>query len=377
MAVAVTADSRVLIIGAGCFGLSTAYHLLKRGYKNITILDRSPSVPAPDAASTDINKIVRSSYSDIFYARLAREAIEAWKDRDEWSDTYHECGVVVVGASKAAYTDNSFTNDIALGARTEILSNPETIRALFPEGVRTGSFQGISGYINRDGGWAFAAQGISLLMEKVKSLGGQIVPGKWQSVAFIQLTQEEADRYRNCPVYLDFISGFYIFPPNSQNIVKMAIHSNGHTFKDPSTGVAVSSPRTSLSHGDDGLRIPKKVAQTIRNNLRMVYPELGEKPFSGTRLCWYTDTPDDDWIIGYHPTDSGLVLATGGSGHAYKFLPNIGRLVADAIENKLEPDLVQRFALNREHNQHHVSRTGPQAQELDVTDLIIPGDLLP
>ena len=94
---------------------------------------------------------------------------------------------MVVGASKAAYTDNSFTNDIALGARTEILSNPDTIRALFPEGVRTGSFQGISGYINRDGGWAFAAQGINLLMEKVKSLGGQIIPGKM----VINLIREE------------------------------------------------------------------------------------------------------------------------------------------------------------------------------------------
>ena len=52
-------DSQILIVGAGCFGLSTGYHLLRRGYKNVTILDRSPILPAPDAASTDINK---SSY---------------------------------------------------------------------------------------------------------------------------------------------------------------------------------------------------------------------------------------------------------------------------------------------------------------------------
>jgi hypothetical protein len=46
----------VLIVGAGCFGVSTAYHLLKRGYTDVTVLDRSPTLPAPDAASTDINK---------------------------------------------------------------------------------------------------------------------------------------------------------------------------------------------------------------------------------------------------------------------------------------------------------------------------------
>ena len=49
-------DLRVVIVGAGCFGLSTAYHLLKRGYKDVTILDRSSVLPAPDAASTDISK---------------------------------------------------------------------------------------------------------------------------------------------------------------------------------------------------------------------------------------------------------------------------------------------------------------------------------
>jgi len=34
--------------------------------------------------------VVRSSYNDRFYAELAREAIEAWKDRTFWGDTYHE-----------------------------------------------------------------------------------------------------------------------------------------------------------------------------------------------------------------------------------------------------------------------------------------------
>lgn len=34
-------------------------------------------------------------------------------------------------------------------------------------------------------------------------------------MTFVQLTPEEADRYRECPVYLDFHSGFYVFPVSS------------------------------------------------------------------------------------------------------------------------------------------------------------------
>lgn len=46
----------IVIVGAGCFGISTAYHLLERGYENVTVIDRSTILPAPDAASTDMSK---------------------------------------------------------------------------------------------------------------------------------------------------------------------------------------------------------------------------------------------------------------------------------------------------------------------------------
>jgi sarcosine oxidase/L-pipecolate oxidase len=59
-------DNPIVIVGAGCFGLSTAYHLLKRGFTNVTVLDRAEELPAKDAASTDLNKSEKkntSSYS--------------------------------------------------------------------------------------------------------------------------------------------------------------------------------------------------------------------------------------------------------------------------------------------------------------------------
>jgi hypothetical protein len=32
----------------------------------------------------------------------------------------------------------------------------------------------------------------------------------------------------------------------------------------------------------------------------------------------YNDSPDGDWVIGRYPMDESLILATAGSGHAYK-----------------------------------------------------------
>jgi sarcosine oxidase/L-pipecolate oxidase len=62
----------VIIVGAGVFGLSTAYHLLERGYTGITVLDRAEHLPAVDAASTDMNKGVFI----LFPAPLYRDDIE-------------------------------------------------------------------------------------------------------------------------------------------------------------------------------------------------------------------------------------------------------------------------------------------------------------
>lgn len=42
-------------------------------------------------------------------------------------------------------------------------------------------------------------------------------------------------------------------------------------------------------------------------------------------------------MITYHPSHPSLFLATGGSGHGFKFFPVIGERIADAIQGKLDP----------------------------------------
>jgi sarcosine oxidase/L-pipecolate oxidase len=63
-----TPSSRVIIVGAGVFGLSTALHLAEAGYTNVTVFDYQPydqTIYDPeqgcDSASSDINKIYRCS----------------------------------------------------------------------------------------------------------------------------------------------------------------------------------------------------------------------------------------------------------------------------------------------------------------------------
>jgi FAD dependent oxidoreductase len=61
----------VLILGAGCFGLATAYHLVSNGYSNVTVLDKADTVPSRFSAGFDLNKVVRAEYHDPFYTELS------------------------------------------------------------------------------------------------------------------------------------------------------------------------------------------------------------------------------------------------------------------------------------------------------------------
>ncbi|KAJ9647650.1 hypothetical protein H2204_000280, partial [Knufia peltigerae] len=79
-------DSKIIIVGAGVFGLSTALWLSRAGYKDITVFDRCPldtkhynPSDGCDGASADINKIFRTAYgTEKEYQNLAIEARKLW-----------------------------------------------------------------------------------------------------------------------------------------------------------------------------------------------------------------------------------------------------------------------------------------------------------
>ncbi|KAI4871175.1 FAD dependent oxidoreductase [Hypoxylon rubiginosum] len=66
------------------------------------------------------------------------------------------------------------------------------------------------------------------------------------------------------------------------------------------------------------------------------------------RLCWDSSTPDEDWIISPHPASKNLYIAAGGSFHAFKFLPIIGKYVVQMLDGKLSEELARKWAWDRD-----------------------------
>src|SRR5206468_12897180 len=89
--------SKVVVIGAGINGATSAIELKKRGHE-VVLADPGP-LPHPLAASTDISKVVRTAYgADEDYTALAEQSIRLWRKWNEefGAKLYHEVGVMFV-----------------------------------------------------------------------------------------------------------------------------------------------------------------------------------------------------------------------------------------------------------------------------------------
>ncbi|KAL4935992.1 hypothetical protein BDV06DRAFT_116024 [Aspergillus oleicola] len=73
----------------------------------------------------------------------------------------------------------------------------------------------------------------------------------------------------------------------------------------------------------------------IKQFVSIFLPEFKGAPFDFTKLCWYTDSLNNSFVIDYVPTyaDNSVFVCTGGNGHGAKFLPILGQHAADILEH--------------------------------------------
>jgi len=384
---------RLIVIGAGCFGLSTALELSRDeafAQTHITVISVS-EIPDKNCSSFDINRIVRTDYTSPLYASLAGEALEKWRHSD-WGKEgrFAESGLLMLGEAKDGYIASALDLARTRGQEENIaeVEGEDAIREACTTGGRSGNW----GYLNHHAGWTDAARSLEYAYDELKKLGrAKIVTGTVSSLlveksahaqsrvtgvkleddrtysadltvlaagakspmlidmrgiavasgevlAYMALSPEDSNRLRSMPAIISLSKGWFIIPPNG-NELKIARHGQGFLnsrhFSHPQINGDVELSIPSLGSHDEE-RMLESGLGACREALEELIPWLAKREFDRTRICWYTDTTKGDFIIDYHPSFDGLFLATGGSGHAFKFMPVIGRRIVDAIQRKLD-----------------------------------------
>ena len=364
-----TTQQSIVIAGAGIFGLSAALELRGRGFP-VTVVDPGP-VPHPLAASNDVSRMIRMDYGDDrLYSDLGAEAIEGWHVWNDWRGRplYHEDGFLVLTSNPLelpAVERQSYDLLTDAGWPLQRL-NSETVAERYP---LWNSQHYTDGYFNPRGGWGEAGETVSFLASEVDKAGAEIrsgfsvesviveegravglrsvdgsevradcvvvAAGVWtarlvpeladmmdpvaQTLVYLRPTLPERFSPPHFPPWGADIprTGWYGFPVNSEGVVKLANHGPGRL-------VDADAPRDA----------DPAVVESSRRFLALSVPELANAPLAGSRACFYNDTWDGDFYITRHPAIEGLVVSTGGSGHAFKFTPALGGITADVVEGK-------------------------------------------
>lgn len=177
-------EPTILIIGAGTFGVSTAYHLAQTytDPSRVTIIDRDPSPPA-SAAATDINRIIRADYPSTLYCNLANEAIHAWFWSPELGPCFHKVGWLMLDEKGSSLKRRIYETlrgrgthimqDVALASIASATGEGRWDDVL--AGTDTAGFGGA--YFNPDAGWVDSASATRRYMETAVRKGVRRVVG--------------------------------------------------------------------------------------------------------------------------------------------------------------------------------------------------------
>lgn len=125
---------------------------------------------------------------------------------------------------------------------------------------------------------------------KLVDLRGKAV-ATGQAIAYIKISDEEQRELENLPTILNFATGIFIIPPRD-NLLKIARHAYGYRnpVNVPVPGLAKDGQTMQVSLPETDVPVPLEGEEAFRVALRQLLPRFAERPFAGTRICWYTDT---------------------------------------------------------------------------------------
>lgn len=348
----------VTVVGVGGVGSAALYHLARRGVRAIGIDRFSP--PHDRGSTHGHTRVIRQAYYEHpDYVPLLKESYREWFDLEAHLERklFHQIGLLELGPADGAVVPNVLRAAEQYEIRVESLTAAK-IEARWP-GLRTGN--DLVGVFEPGAGYLLVDDCVEAHLNAARAAGAELrlnteitnvttneqkayirtsdgveteskcviyAAGAWSARMFPNLLAvrrkslfwfANADqRYAatsGFPVYLfELPQGiFYGFPQIDQRGVKFAEHSGGRAVEDP-----LKVDRTIDAEEE------RRLVDVLSNYLPGVSSRVTDHA-----VCMYTMSPDEHFIVDRHPDLPNVVFAAGLSGHGFKFVPVLGRALAD------------------------------------------------
>jgi sarcosine oxidase subunit beta len=350
----VPSHASVVIIGGGVMGLSTAYHLARRGVRDVVLLDKD----ALGSGSTcKAAGGVRAQFSDPVNITLGARSLETFRDFSALFGQQidlREVGYLFLLSSPAdvsAFEANvAMQNDLGIPSRMIGVDEARRLSPLIStDGLLAAAYSPTDGHCTPESvvlGYASAVrrEGATLLSHcaatgidvrdgrivAVRTVAGPIETdtvicaagawsaevGSWVGVDLpvtplrrqILVTEPVPGLDPHTPFTIDFDTSFYFHGEGKGILLGMS---------DPD-----ETPGFRLTQSDAWL---PRLGEAIERRA----PALTEIGIAGGWAGLYEMTPDHNALIGRADTVENFLYATGFSGHGFLMGPAVGELIRD------------------------------------------------
>lgn len=363
----------VAVVGMGALGSAAAYHLARKGVDVVAF--EQFELGHVRGASHDTSRIIRTSYGKPAYVRLAQSAYEDWADFEAVAGEklVTVTGGLVFCPIEGPYAAGDFASSLdVVGIPYEFLGAAE-VRSRWPQFAVPENVETI---YTPDSGIVHASRSVAALQMQARAHGAlirdrttveRLSPGgsgvvvhtadgdvrarkvvlatdAWtnrllepldaaiplvtmqEQVTYFRPADPDAFDRDRFPVWIwEDTFCFYGFPTYGEPTIKAA--------RDRSDNMMTPDGRTFVPSSELLEQLSSFMGSTIP----------GSGPALRTVTCQYAITPDRRFAIGPLEQHPDVIVALG-AGHAFKFTPAIGRILAELAVDGGTGDDISAFA---------------------------------
>ena len=352
-----------IVVGLGGMGSGALADAALRG---MTVLGLEKFGPVHDrGSSSGRSRIIRKAYfEDPAYVPLVQRAYTRWRELEAATaaDILRITGVLLVGSPAHASVNNARASALLHDLPFDELDAAQ-IRRRYP---RLAPRPGEIGIFERDAGLLVPEAAIDAQLRVARTAGAQMrfdAPVRaWHDTpgGTIAVELKDGSRYLTRRLALCMGAWFEMVAP--QIGIPLVIERRVQHWFAPSvrgfgpdevpTFLVDREEQPSRMYGfpdiGDGIKAAFHAVGTVTrpDELDRAVSEADVVPvrraleawipgatarYLGGKVCMYSLTPDEHFVVGLHPGDPRIVLAGGFSGHGFKFASVVGEIVADLL----------------------------------------------
>lgn len=368
-------------------GSAAVYHLARRG-RRVLGLERF-DVPHEMGSSHGVTRIIRLAYYEHpSYVPLLRRAYELWRElqAEAGEQLLHITGSIDAGPAGSEVPEGSLLSCRLHDLPHELLEADQLNRrfagyrlpkghvgVLQPEGgfllpercvvAHVESAQALGAEVHaREAvvGWEPTADGVVVRTERATYEADRLVlsAGAWlgklapslasiamperQVLAWLQPRRPDLFRPEQFPVFNLMVEEgrTYGFPVHGIPGFKLGLFHHRHENVDPD--LIERQPDA------DDERLLRAIAERY-------FPD-GAGPTMALKVCMFTNSPDEHFLVDLHPDYPQVVVASPCSGHGFKFATVMGEILADLVTEGQTRHDVSLFKISRFAPSPHPNR---------------------